>query len=233
MINCVIIEDEIAGQVLLQKKLEMFPECSVVKVLDTKKGAIDYLSKNDVDIVFLDIHLKGGSGIDVVQAVENRAFESVFITAHRDYAMEALNNNYASYYLLKPINTNEFEKAMDLVLQKVKKKRETPVLFVTHKGVSYGISVSDILYFQSDGPYTHIFTVDRQYLSSRNIGYFEGMVSSENFFRIHHSYLVNVARGKELIKTKGGSIIMDNNVELPVSQRRLGDFVNFIRQRKG
>jgi two-component system, LytTR family, response regulator len=99
--------------------------------------------------------------------------------------------------------------------------------------VSYGLSVSEILYFQSEGTYTHIFTTDKQYLSSRNIGYFEEMVSAKDFFRIHHSYLVNVNRGKELIKTKGGSIIMDNNVELPASQRRLGDFVNFIRQRKG
>lgn len=233
MIHCVIIEDEIAGQVILSKKLEMFPQCFICEIFDNTKDAIAYLSENEVDVVFLDIHLKGGSGIEVVEAIENRTFESVFITAHKDYAVDALNNNYASYYLLKPINNAEFTKAMESVLQKVKKKKESSIIFVSHKGVSYGISVSDILYFQSDGPYTHIFTVDRQYLSSRNIGYFESIVSSDNFFRIHHSYLINVTKGKELMKTKGGVVIMENDIELPVSQRKLGDFVSFIRTRKG
>jgi len=231
-IDCVIIEDEIAGQVILSKKLEFFPECNICGIFDNKEDAVVFLSENEVDIVFIDVHLKGGSGIDVIRELENRAFESIFITAHKDYAIEALNNNYASYYLLKPIHDADLKKAMTAVLQKVKKRKEVSVIFVSHKNMQYAISIDDVLYFQSEGTYTHIFTKDGQYLSSKNIGYFENVLSAEQFFRIHHSYLINIVKAKELIKYRGGIVIMENGVQLPVSQRKLSSFVKLIASRK-
>lgn len=227
MINCLIVEDEIAGQTILSKKINtFFPECKVNAIIESKGEAIDYLKDNAVDLVFLDVHLKGGTGLEVLMSSEIN-FETVFITAHREYAIEALNNG-ASYYLLKPIQDSEFRKGLEIILERIKQKKVVSTILVSDRNIQIPIKVEDILYFKSEGSYSHIHTASNQFLSSKNIGYYEQLLT-DNFIRTHHSYLVNNKKISRLVKGRSGLLVLSNGDEIPVSQRRLNEFLSFYQ----
>lgn len=228
MINCLIVEDEIAGQTILSNKLNtFFPECEINAVIENKDDAIEYLKNNVVDLVFLDVHLKGGTGLEVLISSEIN-FETVFITAHKEYAIEALNNG-ASYYLLKPIQDSEFKKGLEIILDRIKHKKVALTILVSDRNTQVPIKVGDILYFKSEGAYSHIYTETGQFLSSKSIGYYEQQLLSETFIRTHHSYLVNNKKISRLVKGRSGRLIMLNGDEIPVAQRRLNEFLSFYQ----
>lgn len=229
MINCLIVEDEIAGQTILSKKINtFFPECNIVTIIDNKDEAIEFLKKNTVDLVFLDVQLKGGTGLDVLTHSANVSFETIFITAYKEYAIEALNNN-ASYYLLKPIHDAEFKKGMEVVLDRIKQKKTISTILVPRKNSQIPINVKDILYFKSEGAYSHIRIKNDNFLSSKNIGYYEQLLPKTMFIRTHHSYLVNNEQIIRLVKGRSGMLIMSNGDEIPVAQRRINDLLTFLQ----
>lgn len=226
-INCIIVEDEIAGQTILSKKLNtFFPDCQINAILESKDKAIDYLYNNTVDLVFLDVHLKGGTGLDVLKNSEIN-FETIFITAHQNYAIDAINNG-ASYYLLKPIQDLDFKRGMSIILERIKNKKAPSTILVSHKNIQIPIDIKDIIYLKSEGAYSHIITKDEQFLTSKNIGHYEQLVAGIGFVRTHHSYLVNTKCISKLLKGRNGTLIMNNTDEVPVSQRKMNDLITLL-----
>ncbi len=224
MIRCLVVEDEFAAQQLLLKKLNVFyPDVEVLAVVNNKAEAIDFIKNNSLDLVFLDVRIKGGTGIDVLQEVPDRQFEAIFVTAYDDYAIHALNEN-ASYYLLKPLRNADFQKGMEAVLKRIRAKKEPDFIFVPYKGVDIRIPVKEIIYLESDGAYTYLVTETERYISSRNLGYYEKKFPAYRFIRSHHSFIVNLSHVHSFKKGRSGALLMGNGVEIPVSQRRMMDF---------
>jgi|TARA_B110000014_G_C19578875_1_gene307979 two-component system LytT family response regulator len=91
------------------------------------------------------------------------------------------------------------------------------------------VHYNEILYLKSDGSYTEFFLEDRKITSSKNIGVYEKKLSI-NFFRIHHSYIVNLEKIKYICKVNGVSCYLDNNKTIPVSRRKKKDLINFINK---
>lgn len=230
MIKCLIVEDEIAGQEILARKMALqYPECKVLAIIDSKEKAIQFLNENEVDLVFMDVQIKGGTGIDVIKAVTKKTFETIFITAYDHHGIEALNNG-ASYYILKPIRDVEFKKGMALVLDKIKPNLKSNIIMVPNKGSYVSVNLENILYFESDGAYTKVVTEDESILSSKNIGYYEGILAAELYRRSHHSFIVNLSKIKSLKKGRGGLLKLSNGKEIPVSQRKLNDFLDYFTE---
>lgn len=231
MINCVIVEDEpLSQQVLLQKLKFHYPQCEVLNVFDNKDDAISYLQTTDsIDLVFLDVQINGGTGLDVLAACENKTFEAIFVTAHNQYAIEALNNS-ASYYLLKPIRTEDFKRGMDVILNKINKSSTSNTILVPYKGSYTAIKYDDIIYFESDGAYTNIITKDDKIVSSKNLGHYEKLLPKEQFKRSHHSYILNLKHMQLLTKGRTGTIKMINGMEIPVAQRRMQEFMQLFNE---
>ena len=92
------------------------------------------------------------------------------------------------------------------------------------------INHGDIIYCEASGPYTHVFLTDGYNLvSSKALGEFETQLSTHKFFRIHHHYLINLNQVKEFQRHDGGYVVMNNNNELEVSQRKRRDFLDAIQ----
>jgi two-component system, LytTR family, response regulator len=93
------------------------------------------------------------------------------------------------------------------------------------------IPVAEILYLQSEGNYTTIYTQDKQnVVSSRNLGEYEDMLGQLHFLRIHNSCIVNLSKITEYLRGEGGSVILNNGIELPVAKRKkqqLLELINF------
>lgn len=229
MIRCVIVEDDLfSQQVLIQKLSFHYPQCEVLAIFEDKDEAINYLQTNDrVDLVFLDGQINGGTGLEVLTACPNKKFEAVFVTAHDRYAIDALNAA-AAYYLLKPIRTDDFKRGMDLILGKIGKFSTSQTLLIPNKGSYTPIKYDEILYFESDGAYTHIITLNDRIVSSKNLGHFEKLLPKAQFKRSHHGYIVHLKHMQRLTKGRTGLITMSNGAEIPVAQRRMQEFMEFF-----
>ena len=91
------------------------------------------------------------------------------------------------------------------------------------------VNISEILFCEAQGNYTTVMMSDgRKIVASKTLGDFESQLSTHRFFRIHHSFLINLNRVKEFQRYEGGYVVMDNNARLEVSQRKRKDFLDVI-----
>ena len=170
----------------------------------------------------MDNHLIGGLGVQVLKEVDIKNMEVIFVTAYTDYALEALNHG-ATYYLLKPFSDEQFREAVDRALKKISERRRFLMLGTKQDTM---IHLNEVNYIESEGVYSVFHMKDgRKVISSKNLGLFESRLSFYNFYRIHHSLIVNV--DEIAFVEKGSNPIVklkDGVIKLPVSQRRAKAF---------
>lgn len=119
MIRAAIIEDELQQRVALKEILKLFcPDVSVIAESGSAAEAIGFLPKYAPDLVFLDIRLRDGTGLDILKALEPQQesgalnFHVIFLTAYHEYAVKAIHYS-ALDYLLKPIDPDELAEAVN------------------------------------------------------------------------------------------------------------------------
>jgi two-component system LytT family response regulator len=222
MIKCIIVEDEIAGQIILKKILkDKFPEINVLCVVDNVDEAVLQINDKKPDLVFMDVQIKGGTGFDVLKSIESSNIEIIFVTSYEEYAISAINEN-ASYYLLKPISQNEFKIGVEKILERMKQHKILTSILVSSKGLQIPMSLDFIFFLESQGSYTYINSESEKFVSPKNLGYYEKTLPPKQFIRTHHSFLVNIQKVEKIIKGRSGTLIMKNGIEIPISQRRIG-----------
>lgn len=214
-IRAILVEDEKSSMETLQLKLENY--CPRIEVIDScmqGKKAIESIKRSNPDVVFLDIHLDGMTGFDVLDALPNKNFELIFITADDKLAIRAIKSR-ALDYLLKPVKGDELIEAVGKLGEKVDAKypKTGRVAIPVSSGERY-LDVADIMYIESDN------TRCKAYLSP-------GVISSEEcieiprllkdmehylapyqFCRPNQSFILNPAHIQEFIKKEGGAILM-------------------------
>ena len=241
-LQAIIVEDEETSREILKNYLAKYcPNVKLVGEAGNVEEALVLIRNNELDLVFLDVEMPYGNAFDLLEKVGNRLFETVFITAYDQYAIDALNA-HASYYLLKPISIDKLIEAVDYVF-KIKEKENNlqhSVLRLVNKKITGKITIpqqsgfevleiENILYCQADDNYTKIFLKDSKKLVSKTLKYFEGMLSDKGFARVHKSYLVNVNSIKEYRKGKGGSVVLIKGKEIMVSPSRKKELLAFFR----
>ena len=240
-LKAILIEDEANSREILRNYLTKY--CDEVKLIGEAvsiEEGLALIRKTQPELVFLDVEMPFGNAFDLLEQVPDRSFETVFVTAYNQYAMDALNQ-HAAYYLMKPINIDELIKAVDYV-KEIKQKEtalDNAILSPKHKSVTGKITlpqldgfqvldVADILYCQADDNYTNIYLEDKKILVSKTLKYFEEALSDFAFARIHKSYLVNVNEVVKYRKGKGGSVVVSNGKELLVSASRKKALLGFF-----
>ncbi len=240
-LKALIVEDEANSREILQNYLSKY--CENVTVLGEAasiKEALVFIQKNELDLVFLDVEMPYGNAFDLLDQLPDRDFETVFVTAYNQYAMEALNN-HAAYYLMKPINIDELIKAVayvsdiktketaleDQVLNAQLPSVEGKITLPQQDGFQV-LNVNDILYCKADDNYTEIHLEKKKILVSKTLKYFEEALSQYPFARIHKSYLVNVNEVVKYRKGKGGSVVVSNGKELLVSASKKKELLAYF-----
>lgn len=231
--NCVIIEDEIAGQEILKYKLnKFFPEIKIIKIIESKDEAIIFLNQhhNEINFIFLDIQLKGGTGIEVIEACSFlQNLNIIFTTAYEKYALDAFHFN-AAHYLLKPINDVDFQEAIQRIYKRNNFTSQTSFLTIPNRNEYFKIQLKEVLYFKSDGSYTEIFTEQKKIISSKNMGDIEKILPESNFVRVHHSYIINIEKIEHVEKGRTGFVKLIEGTKVPISQRKMPDLINRIKK---
>ncbi|WP_160716383.1 LytR/AlgR family response regulator transcription factor [Chitinophaga solisilvae] len=243
----IIVEDEPAGQQFLARILkENFPELKLMCIADNVPDAVRLIRECRPDIVYLDVEIKMGSGLDVLAQTEDIAFDVIFTTVFNSFALDAFRY-HAIDYLLKPLSkaqvtaaTQRFlsgsaamnrEKIASLMLLMQQAAAQRPKICIpTVEGVEL-VNVADIVYGSAKGNYTEIWMSNgSKILSGRKIKEVEDELPRHIFFRIHHSYLVNLNYVTRYQKGRGGSVLLYNGYELPVASNRKEDFLTWLRK---
>ncbi|NYJ26921.1 two-component system LytT family response regulator [Muricauda sp. ARW1Y1] len=241
-LKAVIVEDEANSREILRSYLAKY--CENVTLLGegaTIEEGLAQIKKHRPDLVFLDVEMPFGNAFDLLDQLPERSFETVFVTAYNQYAMDALNH-HAAYYLMKPINIDELIKAVDYVraikekenalegqvLQARSVRAEGKITLPQQDGFQV-LEVSDIYFCKADDNYTEIYLEKKKIVVSKTLKYFEDALQSYSFARIHKSYLVNVSEVVKYKKGKGGSVVLSNGKELSVSASKKADLLSYFQ----
>lgn len=232
----VIIDNDAPVVEALEKMIQCY--CPSVEIIATansvESGYALLRSLKKVDLIFLDVELDDGTGMDLLQKLDERDFQVVFITAHEKYAVDAFRFS-AVEFLLKPFDPDDLMLAIKKTKDRVKANFNELQLTVLaenmrnsypriHKIVIKNqdsihiIPVQEILFFEADGGYTKIYARGKQILSSRHLKHYESLVRQLGFFRVHHSYLVNLHQITRFDRTE--SILIVDVYQVKVSYRR-------------
>jgi len=190
--------------------------------------------------LLLDIQMPGGDGFTLLQLLPEIRFKVIFTTAYDTYAIKAIKFS-ALDYLLKPIDNRELGDAlkklrqsksgyevqqMDVFRQQLQHKGSFEKLAVSTLNDIVMVDLDKVIYLESDNNYTTLHLDTQQaVISSKNIGYYEDLLTPGKFFRIHNSYLINLKKVSRYIKGGAGQVVLDNGAKLLVSVRRRDEFV--------
>ncbi|MEO6287292.1 MAG: LytTR family DNA-binding domain-containing protein [Dyadobacter sp.] len=224
--KCVAIDDEPLALQILQKYISAFPMLELLGTFDDAIEGTAFLKDNTVDLLFIDINMPDLSGLDLVSRLETRPM-IIFTTAHKKFAHEGFELE-ALDYLLKPITTERFERAVHKALEQYqfKKSRQNEAaesVIVRSEYKMIKILLSDIEFIESMEDYIkiHLMSSKHPVLTLMSLKGILENLPENRFSRIHRSYIVPDALVKS-IQTKKVKLLTDR--ELPVSDSYL-DFI--------
>lgn len=247
--RAILIDDEPIGIRTVKKLLELnCPEVEVVATCtdaDTGKQKIEELHP---DVIFLDIQMPEKSGLDMLAEIPEKKFEVIFVTAHNEYILQALQFS-AVDYLMKPVDEDRMVEAVQRVKKRLHKETvsdatetlvhnitkavsplEMRLCLPTLKGFTI-LKLDEIIYCEAQRSYTVFYlTQGKNIMVSKPLFDYDRLLSGTTFFRIHKSFLINLVHVKEYLRGDGGTVVMSNNMELEVSRRKKEQFLSTIKE---
>lgn len=243
MLKAIIADDEKDANHLLESALKLCcPQVQIVAKCYSVKETEAAIQSHNFDCLLLDIQMPDGDVFEMLNRLGAIHFEIIFVTAHHQYALQAIKRN-AVDYILKPLDINELKKA----IQKVEEKKITneaqkinvhellkkiglqnkKIEIVNNDRVIY-IKLSDIIRFEAEGNYVRIITTTGESLFvAKKLKDYHLMLENHDFFRVHHSYLINLNYVKSIF-TKDLMIVMSDNKVVPLSRKRKEEFFNLM-----
>ena len=247
-INAIIISQEKETSQILKKFEE--ENAMIMEIIGEAESISDgaiLIKEKKPDLILLDIVLEDNLFFEMLEQLEFSIPKLVFISAHKDYAIKAFKHN-AVDFLLKPIDFN----SIIIAVYKVIKRREMERSYQNQKVNNINIlntanqtndyvavaslekieliPMAEIIFCKADGKYTvFVLSNGSRIMSSRNLGEYSAILDSNYFFRIHHSYIINLRHIVKISKKDGYFCELSNGVILPVAKRRQDDFNKFIK----
>lgn len=244
MKKALIIDDENRTRELIAKMIDSFGfDIETLPVGENVQSGIQAIDELHPDIVFLDIQMPDGTGFDVLKSVKNKNFEVIFITAHEEFAIKAIKFS-ALDYLLKPIDPTELRAAVEKAIKAIDDKKEDSqfdalqhniqphqkrrLVLKTQESV-YVVELDEIIRCEADRNYTSFFLVGgKKILVSKTLKEYETLLSSHNFLRVQQSHLINLDYVDRYDKGSGGSVVMKDGSEVPLSPAKRDIFFKIL-----
>ncbi len=236
MIKAILIDDEPLARMVVKEYLQHYPEIQVVQECSDGFEGIKAIQQHQPDLVFLDVQMPKINGFEMLELTDPMP-AVIFITAFDEYAMKAFESN-AVDYLLKPFTAERFDKALkkwlsiygnkteknnpvESVLQQANAHPEERHRIVVKNGNNIRIlPVEEVLYIEAYDDYVKIFTKDGYHLKKKTLSYFEQILDSSEFLRVHRSYLIQLKQITRIEPFEKGSYIaiLKNGIKIPVSR---------------
>lgn len=193
--NCIIIEDEPAAQSLLERYIELCPGMVCTGTFRDVFSAQEFLDRNRVDLMFLDINLPEMSGVSFLRSLV-RSPLVIFTTAYPQYAVDGFDLEVVDF-LLKPFSFERFCKAVNKAKDRFNANPATPVngkITVKSDRRIYQISMGDILFVESCGDYVTIHCTDKKLVVHGTMKSWDEKLRSSSFLKVHRTIIVNLQK---------------------------------------
>ncbi len=218
MIKCIIVEDETLAQNVIQTHLQKTEQFELVGICNNALEANEVLTKQEVDLIFLDIQLPGMTGLNFLRNLPNPPLV-VLTTAYSEYALESYEFNVIDY-LLKPISFERFSKTINKIVegklfaQTVKENEKLPAdhIFIKSNSKFFKVNFSEIIYIEGMKDYLKIHTTDYKLVTHQTMSEMEKILPSKQFIRVHKSYIIALAH----IKSIYGNSIETGKTTIPI-----------------
>jgi len=196
--KCIIVDDNKVSREMVKQLVEQVDFLELKAECENPVEAFNYLKKEEIDLVFLDVEMPGMTGIELIKNLEKRPIV-ILITAKKDYAVEAFELNVADY-IIKPVSLSRFMVAVDRAKELFESKdqqveinaKEKDFIFVRSNSLLTKIKISDIIYIQALGDYVNIFTNDKRLTVHITLKGMEEKLPPDKFYRLHRSYLTSL-----------------------------------------
>ena len=194
-IRCLIIDDEPLAQNVIENYLKNFSFIELIAKCDNAVHALEWIKKNKIDLIFLDISMPFISGIDFIKSMQNPP-QIIITTAHKEFAIESYELNVLDY-LLKPISFERFLKAIDKLDNPGSENSQSQTdasqpdsfIYVKSERKNLKILLNEILFIESLKDYIKIHTTNKTIITQVPISEIERRLP-EKFLRVHRSFIV-------------------------------------------
>jgi two-component system LytT family response regulator len=234
MIRVLLIDDERLARAEVRRLLAAHPEVEIVGEAVNAADGVQQIGALKPDLVFLDVQMPGGSGFDMLAALDE-APEVIFTTAFDQYALQAFEVN-ALDYLQKPIQATRMAAALQRCATRRQRDLDSAAsaaattagkkLFIKDGERCWFVSLQDIRLFESEGNYTRVYFGQHKPLMLRSLNQLEDRLDPQRFFRASRRHIVNLDYVEQVEPTDGGGLDMtlSGALRVEVSRRRAAQF---------
>jgi two-component system, LytTR family, response regulator len=233
-VRTLIVDDEELGRRMLRSLLAADEDVHVVGEAASAAEARRKITEHQPDLVFMDVEMPGGSGIEVLQDIDEPIPYVILVTAHPEFALPAFEAQ-VSDYLVKPVQRQRFLGSVMRAKQRIAERRVAGLarqiagavgtngggeaasngahapaekyadqMTIRVRRRMFSLEVSDISWIQGASQYSRVHTKNGEYLLSRTLASLECELDPRRFFRIHRSAIVNASHVREVRSSGDG-----------------------------
>ncbi|WP_281635433.1 LytR/AlgR family response regulator transcription factor [Flavobacterium marginilacus] len=229
--NCIIIDDEEMARAIIEKMIENTPQLNLLQEFSNAISAIKFLNQNEVDLIFLDIHMPDFTGFDFIQTIKNPP-KIILITSDKNFAIEAFEYECIADYLVKPITEDRFQKAVQKVnasplpptataINKTAGEDNANEFYINIDRRLIKIEFALVNIVEAKGDYIHIKTDNKNYVVHSTLKKIEDKLPENLFLKVHRSFIINI---KKIIDIEDNSVLIGKEV-IPVSRANRPDLM--------
>jgi DNA-binding LytR/AlgR family response regulator len=231
-LKVIIVEDEPMSRGFLERYCEKQGDLEVTGSFGDAETALEYLHKNEIDIIFLDVEMPNLSGFQLLDQLLYMP-KVILTTSKTDYAFDAFQYGVVDY-LKKPITFNRFQEAMNKIKNSIIKKSEPDSnknpdvrideIYIKADGKLTRLSFEEILYIESLGDYVKYFTSTKNYITLSTLKAVEEKMTGNGFMKVHRSFIVNLDKIKDI---QDNTLLIEGKV-IPISRSYQSEVKNRI-----
>ncbi|QCX39911.1 response regulator transcription factor [Aureibaculum algae] len=222
--NCIIIDDEATARLIINQLCSTIKSLTVVDDFPNAIQAIKFLNQNEIDLIFLDIHMPDFTGFDFIDTLKNPP-KIILTTSDANFAIQAFEYDCIVDYLVKPITPERFQKAI-VKAESIKTEVKEPInidkesalsdnhLYVNIDRRLIKIDIPSIYLVEAKGDYIRVKTEDKNYTVHSTLKKIEDKLPKDLFLKVHRSFIINI---KKIIDIEDNSVLIKKDV-IPVSR---------------
>ena len=222
--NCIIIDDEATARAIIWKLSSRIKNLTIKEEFTNAIEAIKYLNQNEVDLIFLDVHMPDFTGFDFIETLKNPP-KVILTTSDANFAIQGFEYDCIVDFLLKPFSPERFDKAITKANKNgINNTLPTPLernektsnddLYVNIDRRLIKIDISSIYLIEAKGDYIQIKTEDKNYTVHSTLKKIEDKLPKSDFLKVHRSFIINF---NKIIDIEDSSVLIKRDV-IPVSR---------------
>jgi len=235
--RCISVDDEPRALEIIDNFISKIDFLDLVGKFRNPMDAMEFLLKNKIDLIFLDINMPDITGTEFVKILNQKTMV-IFTTAYSEYAIESYELD-AIDYLLKPFEFNRFLKAVIKANEIIKVRSgveiketvyESPIsnkIQLKSGSETFHINIDDIKYVEGLGNYVNVYTTEQKIATYTSLKNFIEKLPAERFLRIHKSYIVSINH----IKSFENHQVKIDDKTIPIGKNYRRYFMELMKKR--